>query len=96
MDRVISERALGAFLDVMGTVERVCESRHNQVDTEVGSADICSSSDLRVACSDVIGVVSESSSELSLRSSSEKPVPSSEYVSCIDAVMDRYDGSPFR
>ena len=57
---------MGAFFDEIGTVERVCESRDNQVDTEVGSLDNCSSSDFIVAWSDVMGVVSESSSELEL------------------------------
>lgn len=45
----ISERALGAFLDDVGIVERVCESKESHAEMEDGSEVRRSSRDRRVA-----------------------------------------------
>ena len=48
MEEVISERALDAFLEECGMVERVWEMRDSHADIEVGSVDNWCSRDLRV------------------------------------------------
>ena len=64
----ISARAFEAFLDVIGTVESVCDSRDSQVGISMGFVESLSSNDFSVVCNDVRGVVSDSSPELALSS----------------------------
>ena len=74
----ISERAFVAFFDVVGIVERVCESKESHVGIADGVAFTCCWRDRKVAWREVSGVVSESSSELVSGSLSEEDEESSE------------------
>lgn len=81
MESDISARALTAFFERSGMVERVCDSRESHVGIELGSAVSWISSSFRVACNEVMGVVSDSESFTLRESSSSDVSDSSEMAS---------------
>ena len=93
MDRDISARALGAFFDWRGIVDREFASKSSHVGIEVGSDTRRSSSSFSVACLASRGDESESSSLL-LADSSPDELDESESWDC-SALISRYSSMPF-